>query len=148
MTLKSMWDCERRNIEKMKKFQLPHYYKKIGIAMLVISFAAIFINRFTVNQPEIKLLSKYCMLVGMLLMSISKEALEDEFITELRMQSYKFAFTIGVIYTLVLPFVDYLGDAVFSPEHSMFKDVGDFQVLWLLLGMQIFYFEYLKRLYK
>ena len=80
--------------------------------------------------------------------TISKEALEDEFITELRMQSYKFAFTLGVIYTLVLPFVDYLGDAVFSPEHAMFKDVGDFQVLWLLLGMQIFYFEYLKRLYK
>ncbi len=148
MTIKSILNCEREKLKEMDKYQLPNYFKKIGLGLFVISFISLFINAFSINAPEFRLMSRYGMLIGMLIISISKEKIEDELITKLRMQSYTFAFIAGVFFSLVMPFVDYLVDLLFQTNEALLKDMGDWQILWILLSVQVFYFETLKRLHK
>ena len=148
MNIKSIIECEAKNFEKMNKFQLPTHYKKIGIAILIISFISIFINGFTLNNHEFNLIAKFGILIGLLLISISKEIIEDELVTKLRMQSYTFAFIVAVAYSLALPFIDYFIDIIFQSHKAVFKDIGDFTILWMLLSVQVLYYEILKKAHK
>ena len=92
MNLKSFIECERKSLEKMKRYQLPNRFKKIGIGIIIISLVTFLVNKFSIENIDLKLTAKYGILVGLLLVSISKEKIEDELITSLRMQSYTFAF--------------------------------------------------------
>jgi hypothetical protein len=148
MTVKSILECERKSLEKMKKYQLPNQFRKIGFAILIISFASLFINKFSINNIEFTLIAKYGMLVGLLIVSISKEKIEDELISNLRMQSYTFAFIFGVVITLTNPFFSYIVDFFIKAKESSTNGVGDWQILWLLLSIQVFYFEFLKKLHR
>jgi len=148
MTLKSILDCERKSLKEMDKYQLPNYFKKIGVGLFVVSIISLFINAFSINVFLYREIAKYGMLIGMLLISISKEKIEDELITKLRMQSYTFAFIAGVFYALTLPFMDYFVDLIFQSDKAILKDMGDWQILWILLSVQVFYFEMLKRAHK
>jgi len=148
MTLKSVLECERKSLEKMKKYQLPNQFKKIGFSVLIISFVSLFINKFSISNSEFTLIAKYGILVGLLVVSISKEKIEDELVNNLRMQSYTFAFIIGVVITLANPFFSYIVDFFIKAKESSTNDVGDWQILWLLLSIQVFYFEFLKRMHK
>jgi len=148
MTTKSIMECEKKSIEKMKKHQLSNKFKKIGIAILILSLISIVVNKFSFNNIEFRLIAKYGMLVGLLIISISKEKIEDELITKLRMQSFTVAFIFGVFYALVLPFIDYLFDVILKTEKQGIEELGDFLILWVLLSTQVFYFEFLKRSYK
>lgn len=148
MTLKSIADCERRSLQRMKKYQLPHSFKRIGFLLFAISFIFLFINAFSWDVESYRVAARYGILVGLLVMSISKEPVEDELIIKLRMESYAFAFIMGVVYALVLPFVDYLIDLGLKPDEAAVKDTGDFVILWMLLFVQVFFFEVLKRLYR
>ena len=148
MTLKSIADCERRSLRRMKKYQLPHRFKRVGFLLFAISFIFLFINAFSWEVESYRVMARYGILVGLLIVSISKEPVEDELITKLRMESYAFAFIMGVVYALVLPFVDYLIDLGLKPDEAVVKDTGDFIILWMLLCVQVLYFEVLKRLYR
>lgn len=138
---------EGKSLEKMKKLQLPHTYKKIGFWIFVVFFVGMLVNAFLIHQAELKMVSKYGLLVGLLITSISKEKIEDELVANLRMQSYTFAFIIGVVYALILPFIDYLFDMAFNNNSAVLKDMGDFNILWMLLFVQVFFFHYLKRMH-
>ncbi|WP_232225381.1 hypothetical protein [Christiangramia salexigens] len=129
----------------MKKLQLPNSFKKIGALIFIAAFIAMFIVAFTANDPILKGVTKYGVLFGLLLVSISKEKIEDEFIVKLRMQSYAFAFIIGVLYALAMPFIDYMVDLIFQSDKAEIKEIGDFEILWMLLFIQVFYFHMLKR---
>ncbi len=128
------------------KFQLPHRFKKIGTALLLVSFLAMFLIAFTFNDAIYRGLAKYGMLLGLLIISISKEKIEDERIGALRMQSYSFAFVIGVLYAFAIPLLDFGVDSIFNAGNAEMKGIGDFMILWFLLIVQVFYFEYLKRM--
>lgn len=145
MTTKSFLACEREKMRNMKKFQLPHTYKKIGIIVAVCSFAAMFVNKFTFDEMTYRTIAKYSLLVSMLIVSISKEKIEDEFIIKMRMESYTFAFVMGIAYVLLLPFVDFLVDMFFTSKNASLNDLGDFEILWILLSVQVFYFHFLKK---
>lgn len=147
MTTKSFLACEQKKLRPMKKYQLPHSFKKIGIAITICSFLAMFLNKFTFDQPEYRLIAKYGLLVGLLLVSISKEKIEDELVIKIRMESYTFAFVVGVAYALFLPFVDYMIDAFFRAKEASLDEMGDFEILWILLSFQVLCFEYLKKLH-
>ena len=85
------------------------------------------------------------LLIGMLLMSVSKDKEEDELTVKLRMMSYTWAFITGVVYALVMPYVE-LG--VSNAVHSggeVYKDLGDFQVLLFMLMVQLMSYHTLKR---
>lgn len=148
MATKSFLECERKSIDKMKKFQLPYSFKKIGVTVLVVSILSIFANNFTANIPGFSIFAKYGMLIGLLVISISKDKVEDEFIRELRMQSFKFAFIMGVLISIAQPFINYFVDFLFTAQEPTFQPNSDFMILSILLIMQIFYFIHIKRMYQ
>jgi hypothetical protein len=148
MNKNSFIENERKSLEKMKKLQLPHSMKKIGFGIFVIFFITMFVNAFLINNIDLKLAAKYGVLIGLLITSISKEKIEDELVAKLRMQSYTFAFVMGVVYAIALPLIDYLFETVLGKESAAVKDMGDFTILWMLLFVQVFFFHYLKRMHK
>lgn len=148
MNVKSIMECERRSLEKMKKYQLPNKFKKIGIGIIVLSVATIITNKLSIDNIDLTLTAKYGILLGLLVVSISKEKIEDELITNLRMQSYAFAFIVGVVITLTNPLFSYIANLFFEKQQENFQGMGDWQVLWILLSVQVFYFQFLKRMNK
>lgn len=149
MNLKSIMECERRSLERMKKYQLPNKFKKFGVGIIFISVAVIVANILSINNFDVKLIAKYGILVGLLIISISKEKIEDELMVHLRMQSYTFAFIAGVVITLLSnPLFNYIAAFISNKDHGNFQGVGDWAILWILLSVQVFYFEFLKRMSK
>ena len=148
MFSKSFTDCERERFKNLGKLQLPNWMKKFGIGLAILAFLFLFVNKFTADAPELRMAAKYGLLVGFLLISVSRDQIEDELITKLRMQSYSFAFIIGVVITLVQPFINFFVDDLVKPGSGLIKDTGDFEVLWMLLSIQVFVFEMLKRLHR
>ncbi len=132
----------------MMQLQLPYHFKKIGIGIAIMSFILLLANKFAIEMEAVRTFGKYGMLIGMLLISISREKIEDELVTKLRMQSFAFAFIFGVMYALALPILDYALDYSFKDGEAIFKGMGDFSILWILLCIQVFYFEYLKRMHR
>lgn len=148
MNTKSILDCEKDSFDKLKKYQLPNFFKKIGIGVAVLSFVSLFVNKFTFDLIAYREMAKYGMLIGMLLISISKDNIEDERIAQLRMQSYSFAFISGVILALIQPVINYGIDLMLNVENVVFKGNGDFLILWILLSVQVLSFAMLKRFYR
>ena len=65
------------------------------------------------------------------------------------MQSYTFAFIAGVIITLLTnPLFNYIANIISQKQQENFQEVGDWEILWILLSVQVFYFEFLKRMNK
>ena len=148
MATKSFLECERRSLGKMKKYQLPNKFRKVGIGIFIILFIAMFVFAFTSENSELKQITKYGVLIGLLITSISKEKVEDELVKNLRMQSYTFAFIFAVFITITNPLFSFIVNQFTDKQQDSFSGVGDWQILWLLLSIQFFYFEYLKRMHK
>ena len=148
MSLQSIVEWERKKLQSFSQMQLPNRFKTVGIYLAIISFLALFVNKFTVDQLIYREISKYGMLVGLLLVSISREKIEDELIIKLRMQSFTFAFIAGVGISLIQPFVNFALDSLIEGSEAVFKGNGDFVILWLLLSVQVFCFVLLKRVHK
>lgn len=130
---------------KMIKYQLPHRFKTLGLIIAIASFAFLVINKMAFDSQDYRLIAKYVLLLGMLIISISKEKIEDEMIVQIRARSYAFGFTAAILYAMTLPFIDY-GLEYISPDKTpIFDEMGDFQILWLLLSIQVLSFELLKR---
>jgi hypothetical protein len=147
MNVESMMECERKSLEKMK-YQLPYKFKKIGLGIIILSLLTAIANKFGINHTELGQTAKYGILLGLLVIAISKEKIEDELITKLRMQSYAFAFIAGVMITLTNPLFSYVANALFDKPQDNFEGIGDWQVLWILLSVQVMYFQFLKRVNK
>ncbi|MGB5941504.1 MAG: hypothetical protein WBG71_01355 [Leeuwenhoekiella sp.] len=144
----SILECERKSLKKFTKYQLPHKFKKIGFVIFAVSFLSVFVIGFATEGASFeeigKRVSKLGILIGLLIISISKEQIEDERVISLRMQSYAFAFIWAVIVSLVFPFVNYVVDAAFL-EKTALQDTGDFFVLWMLLAVQVAFFHVLRK---
>ena len=137
--------CEKDGLDQFKKLQLPHSAKKLGFWLFGICFVGLFLNKFTMDQEILRMTARYGLLFSLLMISVSREEVEDELVTSLRMQSYTFAFVFGVIFSLAMPFVDYLLDYIMVNRTPVFEDVGDWEILWMLLSIQVFYFEVMRR---
>lgn len=145
MNAKLFLDCERKNLEKFKKYQLPNKAKKFGWILFGIAFIALFL---TAKDSSPKLIAKYVILVGLLIVSVSKEKIEDELLKNLRMYSYAFAFILAVLITITNPLISYIANFVFTEKQDPFSGIGDWKILWFLLSIQVFFFEYLKKMYR
>jgi hypothetical protein len=84
-------------------------------------------------------------LVGLLMIAISKEKVEDEMIRTIRGQAFSMAFIAGVIYTLVQPLINYIVAFFVEKDKEPLTDIGDFQVLWFLLTMYLLFFYMIKK---
>ncbi|MEN8886284.1 MAG: hypothetical protein ABF246_07825 [Winogradskyella sp.] len=147
MNTKEIINCEQRKFQKLIKFRLPHRFMSIGIAVVLLAIALMFVRAFAIDGETewLKQLLQKTLLVGMLIMSLSKDKIEDEMTLSLRAQSYAVAFVIGVIYALIMPYVEFgVSNAVHSGGEA-FKDLGDFQVLLFMLMIQLMFYHNLKR---
>tara|TARA_R110000868_G_scaffold18760_4_gene81872 strand:+ start:152 stop:493 length:342 start_codon:yes stop_codon:yes gene_type:complete len=86
------------------------------------------------------------MVVGMLIVSISREKIEDELTSKIRLQSYYYAGLVTVIVYLILPFIHFILECVFSSTPTM-NGSGDLSILLFLLFIQIITFRRLKKAY-
>lgn len=147
MNKESFINCERKRFAKFINFRLPHKFMAIGIGISVVSIITMFVRGFVLEGDTewLKLLLQKTLLVGMLIMSISKDKTEDEMTIQLRSQSYMIAFIVGVIYALIMPYVEFGVSNVVHDGGEVYKDLGDFQVLVFMLMIQLMIYHNLKR---
>ncbi|MEZ4856832.1 MAG: hypothetical protein R2812_10205 [Gelidibacter sp.] len=147
MNKENFLECERQRFAKLIKFRLPHKFMKIGIVIVVMSILLMFVKAFGFKEHAewLKLLAEKTLLIGMLMMSISKDKVEDEMTIQLRSQSYMFAFILGVVYALVMPYVEFGVSNVVHDGGEAYKDLGDFQILLFMLMIQLMFYHNLKR---
>lgn len=147
MNTKKIMDCEREQFQKMINFRLPHQFLTIGIGIALLSIVMMFVRPFIFDGETegLKHILQKSLLIGMLIMSLSKDKLEDEMTVSLRAQSYAIAFIVGVIYALVMPYVELGVSNVVHSGGEIYKDLGDFQVLLFMLMIQLMFYHTLKR---
>ncbi|MFE3867655.1 hypothetical protein ACFX5E_06145 [Flavobacterium sp. LS2P90] len=150
MELKSKTQGDIESINNITGFQLPYKFKIYGLVVFIVSMISsilleIYLEEYKYNDL-IKRIAISTAIVGLLIISISKEKIEDELILKLRMQSYNYAVLGAVIVYLTMPFINLAIVASFSsiPKMDGSKDVA---VLGLLLTIQILAFRKLKKAY-
>lgn len=143
MNKKQFLNYEGRKLRKFKL--LPNSYKTIGFGLMILSVISLIILSFLTGELEfMKSLAKNCFLISMLIISISKDKVEDEFTIQLRAKSYSLAFVIGVIYAIIQPYVNYFVSSVIKPEKVIFAEFDSFVILWFMLAIQLAFYYVLK----
>lgn len=140
--------AEYRRLKKIQNYQylLPNHYKKVGIALLIASLTALIARKYLFEDVDIvQEIGRKGMLLALLLITLSKEKIEDELITKLRGQAFAAAFIAGVIYTLVQPLINYMVAFLIKPEKAIYSDLGDFIVMWFMLVIYLTFFYMFKR---
>lgn len=147
MKTERLIECERNRLLKISNFRLPHQYMTIGLAVVLLTILIMFIRASAIEGDTawLKLLLQKTLLIGMLIMSLSKDNIEDEMTMSLRAQSYAIAFVVGVLYALVMPYVEFGVSNVVHSGGEVYKDLGDFQVLLFMLMIQLMFYHTLKR---
>ena len=138
--------CERERIqlEKMNKFQLEMHYKKVGFIVTIASFVLLIAIKYIDNPEWLKPFLHGILLIGLLIISISKEKIEDEYIDSLRSQSYRLAFILAIVYALVQPIVNFAVSYVLQQDNE-YESFNYFQVLFFMLIVQLLFFWKLKK---
>lgn len=145
MVKQSICEKEKSYVEKMNKFQLHHKYKKIGYIISFSAFALMIVKKFVDEPSWVKPVLSGLLLVGMLLISLAKEKLEDEYLDSLRSQSYRIAFILVILYALVQPFINF-GVGLLFDETEKLEGLNYFQILFYMLVVQLMVFWQLKRM--
>lgn len=137
-------ESEKRKLDKLNKFQLHHRFKRIGWSIVIIAFLLMIAKKFVDEPTWVKPALTNLMIIGLLMVSLAKEKIEDELIVKLRSQSYRLAFIFGVVYSLVQPYIEYGVDYLVNSQK---EDSGFsyFQVLLFMLVVQIMFFAQFKR---
>lgn len=143
---------EYNRLIKILDYRLPHKFKKIGyfgaILILVFLFGYKFIgdNNLTLIVKDVL---RTLILLFLLLASLSKDNFEDEFNRHVRFQSYVIAFVCAAAYSIALPLIAIMFDIIITRvtgDGSInFHEVSSFEVMFILLGFQLLFFETLKR---
>jgi hypothetical membrane protein len=150
MELKAKTQGDIESINNITGFQLPYKFKIYGLVIFIVSMISsilleIYLEKYKYNDLIRRIVISTAIL-GLLIISISKEKIEDELVLKLRMQSYNYAVIGAVIVYLTMPFINLAIVASFSsiPKMDGSKDVA---VLGLLLTIQILTFRKLKKAY-
>ncbi|WP_157662427.1 hypothetical protein [Polaribacter sp. SA4-10] len=129
----------------MNKFQLGNQYKRIGYIVAIGSFILMIARKYFEDSEWIRPILHGILLIGLLLVSVSKEKIEDELIDSLRSQSYRLAFILAIVYSLVQPLVNF-GVGTLLNQDDKLQGFDYFQVLFFMLIVQLMYFWKLKRM--
>ena len=101
----------------------------VGLGVVVGSFGLMIAKKFFEEPDWVKPTLKVLLLIGMLVISLSKDKVEDELIDSLRSKSYRLAFIMGVLYALVQPIVNFAVGSVLN-EDAELVGFDYFQVLF------------------
>jgi membrane-bound ClpP family serine protease len=146
MEKKSFVDCERNRLQRLLNFRLPTAFKRLGVILLVIAFVLFFFRIQFPDQGELlRGIGRKVFIVGLLFMSLARDKEEDEMTIALRAQSYAVAFIVGVVYAIIMPYVEFGVSNVVHDGGEAYKDLGDFQVLSFMLMIQLGIYHTLKR---
>ena len=147
MSKQSMCERERSQLEKMNKFQLGNQYKRIGYVIAIGTFVLMIARKYVEDTEWIRPILHGVLLIGLLIVSLSKEKIEDELIDSLRSQSYRLAFILAIVYSLVQPLVNF-GVGTLLNQDDKLQGFNYFQVLFFMLIIQLMFFWKLKRINK
>jgi hypothetical protein len=144
MNKPSICERERNQLNKMNKFQLRNQYKRVGYIVALFSFILMIAIKYFEHPDYLKPTLHGLLLIGLLLVSVSKEKIEDEYIESLRSQSYRLAFILAIIYSLVQPLINF-GVASLLNQDDKLEGFSYFQVLFFMLIVQLMFFWKLKK---
>ena len=147
MSKQSMCERERSQLSKMNKFQLGNQYKRIGYVIAIGTFVLMIARKYVEDTEWIRPILHGVLLIGLLIVSLSKEKIEDELIDSLRSQSYRLAFILAIVYSLVQPLVNF-GVGTLLNQDDKLQGFNYFQVLFFMLIVQLMFFWKLKRINK
>ena len=105
------------NKRKKKTMILPAYFKKIGLAVIVLSIVPGAITKamgvhHTQAQKDIWFtFSLNGFLLGLLFIAVSRDKVEDEMTLSIRLRAMAFAFVWVVLFVIIKPFIDLLSDS-------------------------------------
>lgn len=141
---------EYKTVMKIANFRFPNKYKKIGLVGAIMVFGFLLGYKFLGNNDLlVKDLCRTVILLFLLLASLSKDEVEDEYIDHVRSQSYVLAFIFAVAYSVGLPLISFVLDILITKIRGdgtiNFHEVSAFEVMFMLLCFQLLYFETLKR---
>lgn len=147
------YDDEFKKVIKIVNFRFSHKYKKIGLISAILIFGFLLGYKFLgSNDLLVKDICRTVILLFLLLASLSKERVEDEYINHVRYQSYVVAFVFATAYSIGLPLIAFVLDILITRitdgGNVNFYEVSAFEVMFMLLCFQLLYFETLKRLGK
>ena len=100
--------------KKNKTGLLPHYFKRIGIVVMIlafvpaISFKAMGLELMQAQKALFKLMTMNGFILGLLFMAWAKDKVEDEMTIALRLKSMGFAFLWAVLFVVLKPLTDLL----------------------------------------
>ncbi len=147
MKIKNILECERDQLYKMMNYQLPNKFIWIGVWVFALSFISmIALKFFDFNKDSVRMILQNVMLISLLVISVSKDKEEDEMLKLMRMQSYALAFIIGVLFAVFQPVFNHLVALIMNSKDSAYSVMGEFQVLFFMLLIQLIFFNYLKRM--
>jgi hypothetical protein len=147
MKIKNVLECERDQLEKITKYQLANKFLGIGFWVFGLSFVSMIILKFfDFNKETITMVLRNLMMISLLVVSLSKDKEEDEMLKLIRMQSYAIAFITGVLYAVMQPAANYVVALIIDSDKPGYGALGEFQVLFFMLMIQLFVFNYLKKM--
>lgn len=135
---------------KILNLRLPHTFKKIGLLGAFLILAFLFGYKFLgSNTLVFKDVLRTLILLFLLLASLSKDSLEDEFNRHTRYQSYVLAFVCTTVYAISIPLIAFVFDILITKITGdgtiSFYEMSAFEILFILMGLQLLFFETLKR---
>ena len=95
-----------------KAVGLPNYFKKIGIALIILVIVVMFIlkglhyNFDTIPKGNIKTIAMNLFILGLAFIALAKDKIEDEMHVFLKLKSFYSAFIFGIIFTIIFPIFD------------------------------------------
>lgn len=144
---------EYSRLIKILDFRLPHNFKKIGYSGAILIFTFLLGYKFFGDNTLtliVKDVLRTLILLFLLLASLSKDSFEDEFNRYVRFQSYVLAFVCAAVYSIALPLIAIISDIIITKITGdgiiNFHEVSSFEVIFILMGLQLLFFETLKRL--
>ena len=150
MKLKSKQEDDIDKINKFTGFQLPNKFKIVGLVLFITSILSVFtVTIYLDNSKHLDFIQRLAWtgsVLGLLIISISKEKIEDELMSKIRMQSYNYTVIGTVLFYLAIPFINYLILFIFSSSPKM-EGNKDIPLLSIMLIMQILTFRKLKKAY-
>ena len=104
----------KRKINKYQAALLPFYFKKIGLAVIILAFIPAIsrkmldIEMLEAQKEVLKVFTLNALILGLFFVAWSRDKLEDEMTLALRLRAVAFAFTFAVATVIISPVVDLL----------------------------------------
>jgi len=97
---------------------LPNYSKKIGVgsilAVVTLCIISVTFGWFEHDRLILAEATKVITILSLLLITLSKDKIEDELVMYIRLKALVFAFICGVLFSITLPVSNYLFTGVYN----------------------------------